>query len=147
MCRPKNCFWLKKLSRQIEAYRQPSAVARAARQLQAQGKLRRPGQCVRFWYVYEENGVQAWDSGRLPQPGELDTRRYRELLYRAVATILQPFGISEKRLRQEIAAGFPFRPLSLWNLSDQRGCTATRHHPDALSVSASSPTALEQSGD
>jgi hypothetical protein len=73
---------------------------------------------VRFWYVCEDGGVQAWDSGVLPQPTTLDQGRYRELLLRAVSTLLQPFGISEKRLRQEIAAACPARPLSLWKLPD-----------------------------
>jgi len=115
---PEKLLLAQKLSRELAAYRQPSPAARAARQLQALGKLRRPGQCVRFWYVCEDGGVQAWDSGVLPQPTTLDQGRYRELLLRAVSTLLQPFGIGEKRLRREIAAACPARPLSLWKLPD-----------------------------
>ncbi len=106
-----------KLSRSPAEYRQPSAAARAALQLQAQGKTRQAGQCVRFWYVCDPSGVRAWDSANPPQPSEFDVRQYAELLMRAVSTILQPFGISEKRLRQEIAAGCSVQPLSLWGTS------------------------------
>lgn len=114
---PEKLLLSQKLSRSLLEYRQPSAVARAAQQLQAQGKLRRPGQCVRFWYVGDKSGVCAWDSGAIPSLSRLDLRRYRELLLRAVAALLQPFGVSEMRLRQEMADGFPVQPLSLPSLS------------------------------
>lgn len=115
---PEKLLLAQKLSRELDAYRQPSPVARAARQLQTQGKLRRPGQCVRFWYVGEQSGVLAWDAGKPPQPAMLDQRRYRQLLLRAVGTLLQPLGIDEKHLRQEIADGLPVRSLSLWQPPD-----------------------------
>ncbi|MCX8060977.1 MAG: hypothetical protein N3D16_00180 [Anaerolineales bacterium] len=108
---PEKLLLAQKLSRSVMDYRQPSAVARAAQQLEAQGKLRRPGQCVRFWYVADQCGVRAWDLGKVALPSELDIRRYRELLLRAIATLLQPFGMSETRLRQEISSGFSAQPL------------------------------------
>ncbi len=116
---PEKLLLAQKLSRPLEEYRQPSAVACAAAQLQAVGKGRRPGQCVRFWYVHAKSGVRPWDLGNLPPLTELDLGRYRELLLRAVSTLLQPFGISERRLRQEIAAGFSIQPLSLWRASSR----------------------------
>ncbi|PWH14514.1 MAG: hypothetical protein DDG59_13055 [Anaerolineae bacterium] len=111
---PQKLLLAQKLSHSLEEYRQPSAAARAARQLQTQGKLRMAGQCVRFWYVCEKSGVRAWDLGALPHPTELDYRRYRELLLRAVSTLLQPFGMDEKRLRQAMAAAFPVEAIPLW---------------------------------
>ncbi|GAB4480456.1 MAG: hypothetical protein Kow0088_22070 [Anaerolineales bacterium] len=114
---PQKLLLAQKLSRSLEEYRQPSAAARAAWQLAAQGKMRRPGQCVRFWYVSAKSGVRAWALGALPHPTELDYHRYRELLLRAVSTILQPFGVSEERLRQEMAAGFPVQAIPLWKTS------------------------------
>jgi DNA polymerase-2 len=116
---PQKLLLTQKLSRSLEEYRQPSAVARAAAQLQAQGKFRQAGQCVRFWYVYGKSGVRAWDSGNPPPPSELDKERYGELLLRALSSILQPFGVGEERLRQELTSGCSARSLSLWKIGVQ----------------------------
>src|SRR4030065_363948 len=92
------------LSRELSEYRTPSPAARAAAQLAAVGKHLRPGQRVRFVYTLGEPGVQAWD---LPQPPELrsiDQERYRVLLFRAAATILQPFGVQEEDLKTRVLA-------------------------------------------
>jgi DNA polymerase-2 len=92
------------LSRELSEYRTPSPTARAAAQLAAVGKNLRPGQRVRFLYTLGEPGVHAWD---LPQPPELrsiDQERYRVLLFRAAAAILQPFGVQEEDLKNRVIA-------------------------------------------
>ena len=92
------------LSRELGEYRTPSPAARAASQLAAIGKNLRPGQRVRFVYTLGEPGVHAWD---LPQPPDLrgvDQERYRVLLFRAAATILQPFGLQEDDLKTRVIA-------------------------------------------
>ncbi len=81
-----------KLSRTVEQYRSPSPAARAAAQLQAQGKTVRPGQPVRFLYTLGQPGVHAWDCPPPPPPERLDVARYRRLLLRAAETVLAPFG-------------------------------------------------------
>lgn len=136
---PEKLLLAQKLSRALAEYRQPSPVAGAARQLSSQGKIRRPGQCVRYWYTYRTGGVRAWDLGDPPRPAELDVGRYRELLLRAVGTILQPFGISEKHLRQAIAAGVPFQVIPLF-VSTQHGvaagtrCVLNTEHLEGISA-------------
>ena len=92
------------LSRELSEYRTPSPAARAAAQLAAIGKNLRPGQRVRFVYTLGEPGVHAWD---LPQPADVrsvDQERYRVLLLRAAATILQPFGLQEEDLKTRVFA-------------------------------------------
>jgi DNA polymerase-2 len=87
-----------KLSRALEAYRTPSAGARAAAQLRAVGKELQPGQRVRLLYTRGKPGVYAWDLPDPPQPAWVDTLRYRTLLLRAAHAVLGPFGISEADL-------------------------------------------------
>jgi DNA polymerase II len=92
------------LSRELAEYRTPSPAARAAAQLAALGKHLRPGQSVRFVYTLGEPGVHAWN---LPQPPDLrsiDQERYRVLLLRAAAAILQPFGLEEEDLKTRVLA-------------------------------------------
>jgi DNA polymerase-2 len=83
------------LSRDLDAYRVPSPVARAAAQLHQIGKEVRPGQRIRFLYTLGEPGVYAWNTPEPPVLEMLDLRRYRTLLLRAVHTVLQPFGVDE----------------------------------------------------
>ncbi|MCC6602250.1 MAG: hypothetical protein IT327_03510 [Anaerolineae bacterium] len=89
-----------RLSREIGAYRVPSPACRAATQLEAVGKSRRPGQRIRFWYVQGEAGVHAWDLPVAVETAVLDTDRYTTLLLRAASAVLQPLGIAEAELRQ-----------------------------------------------
>lgn len=89
-----------KLSRELDEYRVPSPAAYAAKQLQEEGKLLRPGQMVRFLYTRGKPGVVAWDLADVPDPRTLDIERYTELLVRAAATILQPLGVNEPALRR-----------------------------------------------
>jgi DNA polymerase-2 len=89
-----------KLSRELSEFRTPSPVARAAAQLQAIGKSTSPGERVRFLYTRGEPGVYAWNLPQPPDPAAVDIRRYSELLVRAAAEMLGPFGVSEDLLRQ-----------------------------------------------
>ncbi|MEA3351100.1 MAG: DNA polymerase domain-containing protein, partial [Chloroflexota bacterium] len=88
-----------KLSRELEQYKVLSPAARAAVQLQAEGKAVKVGQYVRFLYTIGEPGVYAWDLPQRPDPGCLDLDRYAELLLRAAHTVLQPLGVKEETLR------------------------------------------------
>lgn len=82
-----------RLSREVTAYKTPSPAARAAQQLQAVGKLRHPGQRVRFLYTRGAPGVYAWDLPEPPNPATVDRERYVDLALRAVQMVLQPWGI------------------------------------------------------
>ena len=91
-----------RLSREIGAYRTPSPACRAARQLEAVGKPRRPGQRIRFWLVRGEPGVHAWDLPMAVDTAALDTDRYTTLLLRAASAVLQPLSLAEAELRQVV---------------------------------------------
>jgi DNA polymerase elongation subunit (family B) len=80
------------LSRELDEYRVPSPVARAARQLQLAGRNVRMGQRIQFVHAATRDGVQAWDL-------RIDTARYKELLFRAIREVLQPIGVPEEGLR------------------------------------------------
>lgn len=89
-----------RVSHELDAYRSLTPGARAALQLFAQtGKRARPGQKVRFIYTRGEAGVRPWEL-----PGKIDSKdvdrvKYVELLARAAASILHPFGIDEACLK------------------------------------------------
>jgi DNA polymerase elongation subunit (family B) len=87
------------LSRELIEYKVPSPAARAACQLQAVGKDIRMGQKIQFVYTRTEQGVCAWDAPEPINPALVDTARYKELLFRAVHEVLQPFGVTENILR------------------------------------------------
>jgi DNA polymerase II len=87
-----------RLTREVEEYRSPSPGARAARQLKELGKIVKPGQRVRFLYTLGRPGVYAWDLPCKPDPVVLDFARYKELLFRAAAEVLGPFGAPEESL-------------------------------------------------
>jgi DNA polymerase-2 len=93
------------LSRELSEYRTPSPAARAAAQLAAVGKHLRPGQRVRFVYTLGKPGVYAWDLPQQPELRSIDQEHYRVLLFRAAATILQPFGVQEQDLKTRVLAG------------------------------------------
>lgn len=84
-----------RLSRDLTAYRTPSPAARAAMQLQAQGRQFAPGQSVTFLYTRTGTGVHAWEQEIQLPHSHLDTKRYCHLLDRAVATVLGNFRIEE----------------------------------------------------
>jgi DNA polymerase-2 len=79
-----------KLSRELGEYSTPSPAARAVRQLEATGKMVRPGQRVRFLFTLGKPGVRAWDVPDQPDTRCIDLARYRTLLQRAVETVLAP---------------------------------------------------------
>ncbi len=86
------------LSRELAEYRTPSPAARAAAQLEAIGKPARPGQRIRFLYTRGEPGVHAWDLDEAPAFANLDVKRYRTLLARAISAVLEPLGMQEETL-------------------------------------------------
>jgi len=79
-----------RLSRTIEAYKTPSPAARAAIQLQAQGRQFAPGQSLEFLFACNAIGVHAWELEEALESAKLDTKRYFKLLDRAMQTILDP---------------------------------------------------------
>jgi DNA polymerase elongation subunit (family B) len=79
-----------KLSRELGKYSSPSPAARAVWQMQADGRVVRPGQRVRFLFTLGKPGVRAWDLPDQPDPRSVDLPRYRTLLARAVQTVLAP---------------------------------------------------------
>ncbi|MCB9009884.1 MAG: hypothetical protein H6656_21365 [Ardenticatenaceae bacterium] len=103
-----------RLSREIEAYRTPSPACRAAMQLAAIGKPRRPGQRIRFWYVRGEARVHAWDLAVGVDTAVLDTDRYVTLLLRAASAVAQPLNLSEADLRLAVLAEANQLPLSIY---------------------------------
>ena len=92
-----------RVSRKLEEFRVPSPAALATVQLAAIGKTLRPGQHVRLLLTRGEPGVHAWDLPYAPPASALDLERYRVLLLRAAATVLQPLGLPEDRLESFIA--------------------------------------------
>ncbi len=87
------------LSREPEKYSVLSPSVIVAKQLQAQGKVVKRGQRIRFIYIAPAPGVWAWDSPKRPNPKAVDRVKYRELLIRAVREILQPLGVTEAILK------------------------------------------------
>jgi DNA polymerase II len=87
---PEQLLVSQKLSRELSEYSSPSPAALAVWQMQAAGKVVRPGQCVRFLFTLGKPGVRAWDVPDQPDPRSIDLRRYRTLLERAVQTVLDP---------------------------------------------------------
>jgi DNA polymerase elongation subunit (family B) len=88
-----------KLSRSLEEYRSPSPAAISAAQLESTGKTVRPGQRVRFLYIFGKPGVYAWDLPEPPRRDAINTPLYAELLIRSARTVLEAQGIDESRLR------------------------------------------------
>jgi DNA polymerase-2 len=116
-----------KLSRAVSEYRSPSPVARAAAQLEKEGRVLRPGQIVRFVFILGNTKVHAWDLSTPPDPARLDIERYSTLLLRAAATILQPFGLDEALIRQQV-----FYPYTLPAQTAQAGPVQLRLWPSGF---------------
>lgn len=96
--KPAELLVTQRITREVEEYRSPSPAARAARQLKDAGKVVKPGQRVRFLFTLGSPGVWAWDLPGRFNPASVDARRYRDLLLRAAAEVLAPFGVDEGRL-------------------------------------------------
>ncbi len=90
------------LSRELEHFSVLSPVAAAARQLQVEGREPKRGQRIRFVYIGRGPGVHAWDLNTEPDPRAIDVPKYKELTFRAVYEVIQPFGITEKVARSWI---------------------------------------------
>ena len=86
------------LSREPEKYSVLSPSAVVAKQLQAQGKIVKRGQRIRFIYIAPAPGVWAWDAPIDPNSKAVDRRKYREILIRAIQEVLQPLGMTETTL-------------------------------------------------
>lgn len=94
------------LSRAVEEYKVPSPAARAALQLEAVGKPRFPGQRIQFLLTRGKPGVWAWDLPALPPPDVLDTAAYMALLFRAMETLLEPWGVKRPLLDEWVLNGW-----------------------------------------
>jgi DNA polymerase-2 len=102
---PLEHLWVsQRLSREIAEYRVPSPACKAAMQLAAIGKPRRPGQQIRFWFVRGEPGVHAWDLEMGVETAVLDIDHYITFLLRAASAILQPLGVTEAELKNCVVA-------------------------------------------
>lgn len=88
---PERLLFSQRITRDLDAYRSPSPAARAALQLQAAGKIIKPGQSVRYLFTLGKPGVWAWDRPDRLEPKSLDLARYRTLLLRAAEEVLAPF--------------------------------------------------------
>lgn len=88
-----------KVSFDLARYKNTTAAVRAAIQLKEAGKTIKPGQRVRYLLTCGSPDVHAWE---LPAPKRLvpHTARYVELLTRAAASVLEPFGISPAELKE-----------------------------------------------
>jgi len=94
----KDLLLAQKISRELKAYKGHSPAAIATRQLLAAGRELRPGQRVRFILMRGDPELHAWDLPDAPDPRRVDWGRYRVLLLRAAAGVLQPFGVVERDL-------------------------------------------------
>jgi DNA polymerase-2 len=126
-----------KLSRELGEYSSPSPAARAVRQLEAAGKVVRPGQRVRFLFTLGKPGVRAWDVPDQPDLRCIDLARYRVLLQRAVETVLAPieqsvnggkdseclylFPVKKAETDHRHPGGDKSSPVSIFTKADQGG--------------------------
>ncbi len=115
-----------RVSHELESYRSPTPGARAAFQLlEKTGKRVRPGQKVRFLYTRGEVDVRPWDLPGRIDAADVDRVKYVELMARAAASILHPFGINDEQLKhwahtQSIALdlGLDRRVSHVWKVHD-----------------------------
>jgi len=106
------------LSRELEDYSHFSHAALAAKQLQAQGKVLKMGQRVRFIYVRPGPGVRAWDLPGMLDPRDVDVAQYKKLLLRAAQEVLQPLGVIEELLKAWLFSPASYAPPDLVKSSD-----------------------------
>ena len=95
---PEELLVAQRITREVEDYRSPSPAARAARQLKEPGKMVKPGPARALSVHPGATGRLCLGSPLPPDPATLDLARYQELLLRAAAEVLEPFGVTEKRL-------------------------------------------------
>lgn len=94
-----------KVSFALDAYKTTTPSVRAAKQMEAAGIPVRPGQRIRFLYTLGDPDVFAWDVGACFDPKLLNRSKYVELLAKAAASVLMPFGIDSKRLQEWVVSG------------------------------------------
>ncbi len=78
------------VSKNLNEYRTPVPAFSALQQLEYAGKPLRLGQTVRLIYTLGMPRAHAWDAGNGLDPRRVNLARYRQLLDRAVDTVLQP---------------------------------------------------------
>ena len=78
------------ISKNLNEYRTPVPAFSALQQLEYAGKPLRLGQTVRLIYTLGMPRAHAWDAGNGLDPRRVNLARYRQLLDRAVDTVLQP---------------------------------------------------------
>ncbi len=100
-----------KVSYALEAYKATTPSVRAARQMQAAGQTIKPGQRVRFIYTKGQPDVFPWDLGAKLEYAQINKAKYIELLAKAGATVLQPFGIEPKLILEWSQRGSIQLPL------------------------------------
>ncbi len=89
----------RKLSRDLNEYKASSAMFRAAKQLQAAGRVMGMGRIVRYLLTLCAGGSYPWGLADELRPNMIDVRKYKELIILATYELLQPIGVSEKVLR------------------------------------------------
>ena len=94
---PEELLVAQRLTREVEDYRSPSPARAPPSSSKMWARWSSPGSACAF--------SSPWATGRVclgsalpPDPATLDLARYHELLLRAAAEVLEPFGVTEKRL-------------------------------------------------
>ncbi len=97
---PSELVVTKRLSREIDQFREISEPASAARQLMTRNRDVRVGQKMEFLYVHGERpGVRVVDYRTWPDDRQINERRYCDLLSRAAYQFLSPLGLDEQDVR------------------------------------------------
>jgi DNA polymerase elongation subunit (family B) len=79
------------VSKNLTEYRAPVPAFSALQELARAGKSLRLGQTVRLIYTRGFPRAHAWDAPIKLDPRRVNLQRYRRLLDRAAATVLEPF--------------------------------------------------------
>jgi DNA polymerase-2 len=101
-----------KVSYALEAYKAATPSVRAARQMQDAGMTIKPGQRVRFVYTKGQPDVFPWELGGKLDRGQINKAKYVELLAKAGAAVLLPFGIDPKLMLEWSQRGGIQLPLA-----------------------------------
>lgn len=101
-----------KVSYALEAYKAATPAVRAARQMEAAGMTIKPGQRVRFVYTKGMPDVFPWELGGKPDRARINKGKYIELLAKAGAAVLLPFGIDPKLMLEWSQRGGIQLPLA-----------------------------------
>ena len=105
-----------KVSYALEAYKAATPAVRAARQMEAAGMTVKPGQRLRFVYTMGQPDVFPWELGGRLDRARINKGKYVELLAKAGAAVLLPFGIDPKLMLEWSQRGGIQLPLSTINL-------------------------------